>query len=84
MKKISNTNKWGVEKGRMQSVIIPTLFIFILGMLSSLLLLFPQIYLNIDLLFIFKVSPYICLALNILFYVISYLISYKIFMNKSI
>ena len=77
--------KWGVEKGRMQSVIIPALFIFLLGMFGSLLLLlFPQIYLNVDLLYLFKISPYICLMLNILFYVISYLISYKIFLNKSI
>lgn len=77
--------KWGVEKGRMQSVIIPTLFIFLIGMFGSLLLLlFPQIYLNIDLLYIFKISPYICLVLNILFYVISYLVSYKIFLKKSI
>lgn len=77
--------KWGVEKGRMQSVIIPPLFIFLLGMFGSiLLLLFPQIYLNIDLLYIFKISPYLCLVLNILFYVISYLISYKIYLKKSI
>ncbi len=77
--------KWGVEKGRMQSVIIPALFIFLLGMFGSiLLLLFPQIYLNIDLLYVFKISPYICLVLNILFYVISYLISYRIFLKKSI
>ena len=77
--------KWGVEKGRMQSVIIPALFIFLLGIFGSiLLLLFPQIYLNIDLLYVFKISPYICLILNILFYIISYLISYKIFLNKSI
>lgn len=77
--------KWGVEKGRMQSVIIPALFIFLLGMFGSiLLLLFPQIYLNIDLLYVFKISPYICLILNILFYVISYLISYKIYLKKAI
>ena len=77
--------KWGVEKGRMQSVIIPALFIFLLGMLGSiLLLLFPQLYLNLDLLYLFKISPYICLVLNISFYVISYLISYKIFFKKSI
>ena len=77
--------KWGVEKGRMQSVIIPALFIFLLGMFGSiLLLLFPQIYLNIDLLYIFKISPYICIVLNILFYVISYLISYRIFLKKDI
>ncbi len=77
--------KWGVEKGRMQSVIIPALFIFLLGMFGSLLLLlFPQIYLNLDLLYIFKISPYICLGLNILFYVISYLISYKIYLKKAI
>lgn len=77
--------KWGVEKGRMQSVIIPALFIFLLGMFGSiLLLLFPNIYLNIDLLYIFKISPYICFGLNILIYVISYLISYKIFFKKDI
>ena len=77
--------KWGVEKGRMQSVIIPALFIFLLGIFGSiLLLLFPEIYLNIDLLYVFKISPYICVILNILFYIISYLISYKIFLNKSI
>ena len=77
--------KWGVEKGRMQSVIIPALFIFILGIFGSLLLLiFPELYLNIDLLHLFKISPYICLVLNILFYAISYLISYKIFLKKAI
>ena len=77
--------KWGVEKGRMQSVIIPALLVFVLGLFASLLLfLFPQIYLNFDLAYIFKISPYICLVLNILFYVISYSISYKIFLKKSI
>ncbi len=77
--------KWGVEKGRMQSVIIPALFIFLIGTFGSLLLLlFPELYTNINLLYIFKISPYICLILNILIYVISYLISYKIFFKKSI
>ena len=77
--------KWGVEKGRMQSVIIPALFVFVLGLFGSiLLLLFPQIYLSLDLQYIFKISPYICIGLNIVFYVISYLISYKIFLKKSI
>ena len=77
--------KWGVEKGRMQSVIIPALFIFLLGIFGSLLLmLFPQIYANIGLKYLFKISPYICLILNILFYTVSYLISYKIFLKKSI
>ena len=77
--------KWGVEKGRMQSVIIPALFIFLFGMFGSLLLLFfPDLYLHIDLLYIFKISPCICLVLNILLYAISYFISYKIFLKKSI
>ena len=77
--------KWGVEKGRMQSVIIPALFIFLIGIFGSLLLLlFPQLYLNVNLLYLFKISPYICLVLNILFYTVSYLISYKIFLKKSI
>ena len=77
--------KWGVEKGRMQSVIIPALFVFLLGLFGSiLLLLFPEIYLSIDLLYIFKISPYICILLNVVFYVISYLISYKIFLKKEI
>ena len=77
--------KWGVEKGRMQSVIIPALFIFVIGILGCLLLIiFPELYLNIDLIYLFKISPIICLILNILFYLVSYLISYKIFLNKSI
>ena len=77
--------KWGVEKGRMQSVIIPAIFIFIIGIIGCLLLiLFPELYLNINLIYLFKISPIICLILNILFYLISYLISYKIFLNKSI
>ena len=77
--------KWGVEKGRMQSVIIPALFIFIIGILGGLLLLlFPGIYQELDLVRLFKVSPIICLILNILFYGISYMISYKIFSKKSI
>lgn len=77
--------KWGVEKGRMQSVIIPALFIFVLGIFGSLLLvLFPQIYLSVNLEYLFNISPYICLVLNIVFYVISYLISFKIFLKKAI
>ena len=77
--------KWGVEKGRMQSVIIPALFIFVIGILGCLLLIiFPELYLNIDLIYLFKISPIICLILNILFCLVSYLISYKIFLNKSI
>ncbi len=77
--------KWGVEKGRMQSVIIPALFIFLIGIFGSLLLLvFPGLYLNVNLLYLFKISPYICLGLNIIFYIVSYLISYKIFLKKAI
>ena len=46
--------KWGVEKGRMQSVIIPALFIFLIGIFGSLLLLlFSELYLNVNLLFLF-------------------------------
>ncbi len=77
--------KWGVEKGRMQSVIIPALFVFVLGMLGSiLLLLFPGLYLNVNLKYLFKISPFICFILNILFYSVSYLISYKIYLKKEI
>ena len=77
--------KWGVEKGRMQSVIIPALFIFLLGLLSFLLLLiFPQLYLKVNLSYLFKISPIICLLLNIVFYTISYLISYHIFYKKAL
>ena len=77
--------KWGVEKGRMQSVIIPALFIFLIGIFGSLLLLvFPGLYLNVNLLYLFKISPYICFVLNIIFYIVSYLISYKIFLKKAI
>ncbi len=76
--------KWGVEKGRMQSVIIPALLVFLLSMLGTLVLvLFPDLYFNLDLKYLLKISPYICIVLNILFYVISYLISYKIFLKKS-
>ncbi len=77
--------KWGVEKGRMQSVIIPAIFIFILGIFGGLLLMFfPELYQDIDLLYLFKISPFICVILNILFYLISYLISFKIYLKKSI
>ncbi len=77
--------KWGVEKGRMQSVIIPALFVFALGMIGSMLLvLFPGLYLNVNLEYLFQISPLICLILNILFYSVSYLISYKIYIKKEI
>ncbi len=77
--------KWGVEKGRMQSVIIPALFIFLIGILGGcLLILFPEFYQKIDLIYLFKLSPIICLLLNIFFYSVSYWISYKIFAKKSI
>ncbi len=77
--------KWGVEKGRMQSVIIPALFIFVLGILGGvLLLLCPWIYQELDLLYLFKISPIICFILNVIFYVVSYIISYNIFSKKSI
>ena len=77
--------KWGVEKGRMQSVIIPAIFIFVLGILGSLLLLiFPGLYQGIDFIHLFQISPWICLVLNILFYSISFFISYYIFSKKSI
>ncbi len=77
--------KWGVEKGRMQSVIIPAVFIFVVGIFGGiLLLLFPEIYQELDLLSLFKISPIICLLLNILFYGVSYMISYHIFAKKSL
>ena len=77
--------KWGVEKGRMQSVIIPALFIFLLGIFGGLLLVFfPGLYQEINLEYLFKISPIICIILNIVLYTISYLISYKIYLKKSI
>ncbi len=77
--------KWGVEKGRMQSVLVPVLLIFVLGILGSLiLLLFPALYNLLDLEALFYVSPIICLMLNILFYYISFQISYHIFKNKEL
>ncbi len=77
--------KWGVEKGRMQSVIIPALFIFLIGVLGGcILILFPGFYQKIDLRYLFKISPILCLLLNALFYFVSYWISYKIFSKKSI
>lgn len=77
--------KWGVEKGRMQSVLVPVLIIFLTGLIgSAILLLFPNLYTLINLDKLFNISPLICLILNILFYYFSYRISYKIFKNKSL
>ena len=77
--------KWGVEKGRMQSVLVPVLIIFLTGLIGSgILLLFPNLYTLINLDKLFNISPLICLILNILFYYFSYRISYKIFKNKSL
>ena len=77
--------KWGVEKGRMQSTIIPALLIFVFGLIGSLiLLLFSNLYNFVDLKLLFKYSPIICLILNIIFYFLSYYISFKIFSKKSL
>lgn len=77
--------KWGVEKGRMQSVLVPILIFFLLSFLSFIILLiFPNLYNLITLDKLLRIAPILCLILNIFFYYLSFHISYKIFSKKSI
>ena len=77
--------KWGVEKGRMQSVLIPVLIIFLISFIAFFLLfLFPNLYFVFSLSNLFKYSPIICVFLNIFLYLISYNISYYLFAKKSL
>lgn len=75
--------KWGVEKGRMQALLIPVFIVTIFGILGVLIaLLFPEFIksINVETLS----NPLLCIILNVLLYFVSYKISYKIFINKDI
>lgn len=75
--------KWGVEKGRMQALLIPVFIVTILGALGVIItLLFPQIIKSINIGILY--NPLLCIILNILLYFVSYKISYRIFKNKDI
>ena len=77
--------KWGVEKGRMQSVLVPIILLFIISFMGfAILLIFPSLYEMITLKMLFDYSPLLCLIANILLYLISYKISLKIFQKKAI
>ena len=77
--------KWGVEKGRMQAVLIPLLLVFIISFIGfAILLIFPNLYNLITLKMLFQYSPIICLIANILIYFISYQVSLKIFSKKEL
>ena len=77
--------KWGVEKGRMQSIIVPIFVIIILGsILLFLMLIFPNLYTFITSNLFYKYIPLIAIILNIIFYYVSYLISCKIFNNTDL
>ena len=77
--------KWGVEKGRMQSVLVPIILLFIISFMGfAILLIFPNLYEMITLKILFDYSPLLCLIANILLYLISYKISLKIFQKKAI
>ena len=77
--------KWGVEKGRMQAVIVPVFMIMALGLIGVILVyIFPSLATKrvIDNILIF--SNLICFFVNIIMYLISYKISLKIFKKKDL
>lgn len=77
--------KWGVEKGRMQSILVPVIIVFVIGILISIILfLFPNLQNLMNLKLLFNISPILCVILNVLLYSISYYISYKLFAKKEI
>ncbi len=77
--------KWGVEKGRMQAVIVPIIIFLFIGFLVFIpFIIFPEIFIKINLKMLYDNSLIICLILNILLYSISYIISYAIFKNKDL
>ena len=77
--------KWGVEKGRMQAVIVPVFMILIFGIIGAFIVFFNPFLaskrmINIYLIF----SNLICIVANIIFYFISYKISLRIFNKKDL
>lgn len=75
--------KWGVEKGRMQALLIPVFIVTILGILGVIVtILFPTIINSIKINYFY--NPLLCIIINILLYFISYRISYKIYEHKDI
>jgi hypothetical protein len=77
--------KWGVEKGRMQAVIVPVVLILLAGLIGTILILiFPFLATKIVIKTIMIFSNLICFFGNILFYYISYKVSLKIFSKKDL
>ena len=77
--------KWGVEKGRMQAVIVPVILLFILGfIIFTLFIISPSLYLKIMNVSLDKIILPLLILLNIVIYFVSYKISYYIFERKDL
>lgn len=77
--------KWGVEKGRMQAIIVPVLMILIFGIIGIILVyLFPVLISKKAITTFLIFSNLICAILNIIMYLISYKISLTIFNKKDL
>ena len=77
--------KWGVEKGRMQAVIVPVVLILIVGLIGTIVvLIFPFLATKRVIKTIMIFSNLICFFANIIFYFISYKVSLKIFSKKDL
>ena len=80
--------KWGVEKGRMQAIVIPvimTMFIMLIGMIVYYILNYYAIFDKDAIMnFLNTFSYTIAIFLIIIFYYVSYRISYSIFKKKDL
>ena len=77
--------KWGVEKGRMQALLVPVVIVVIMGLVFSItVFIIPSLFQKKYLDLLLQNIPILCIITNILMYFISYKLSYKIFANKDV
>ena len=77
--------KWGVEKGRMQALLVPIIIVVMIGIIFTItVFMFPVLFQKKYLNLMIQNIPLICIVINIIMYLVSYFISYNVFRKKDL
>lgn len=77
--------KWGVEKGRMQALLVPLVIVVALGIMFSItVFIFPSLFQKQYLDLLMVNLPILSVLINVLMYVVSYKLSCKLFYEKDL
>ena len=77
--------KWGVEKGRMQALLVPLVIVVLLGIVFSItVFIFPSLFQRKYLDLLIANLPILSVLINLIMYLASYKLSYKLFYEKDL